>query len=242
MRVERGEVTAMFGNGRPPAMFGCSSGTTGRAKLIPTSAKAMDYTALVAGFYGTQQAGVMTDKLLLTLTTFCAPRYRHTDSGIKIGSVMATATQTAPVTLPSTLPMEAMAISDQEASRYVGLLFGLRDRDVERLDGSFASGMFALLKSLEENWRRLVQDIRTGRLDERVNVTQELRGKLNDLLQPDPVRAAELEAKFCKGKSKVLLMDFTLHVKGQLLCGYSLPFSLGSLSLFYRSCSLIRLC
>ena len=200
-RVERGEVTAMLGDGRPPSMFGCSSGTTGRSKLIPISAKGMDYTVVAGGFYGTEQENMLPNSLLLSLSTFCAPRYRFTDTGIKIGSVMATAVQSAPATLPSTLPVEAMTIGDQEASSYVGLLFGLRDPDVERLDGSFASNMFTLLKFLEENWRRLVQDVRTGRLDDKVNVTQEVREKLNGLLKPDPVRAAFLEKEFTKGET-----------------------------------------
>ena len=198
-RVERGDVKAMLGDGRPPVQFGCSSGTTGRSKLIPMSAKAMDYAVMLGGFYGTAQEDVLSVSLLLSLSTFCAPKYRYTDSGIKIGSVMATSMMTAPARLPSTLPDEAMTISDQEASTYVGLLFGLRDELVERLDGSFASSMFTTLKFLEENWRRLVQDIRMGKLDERVNVTLEIREKLNSLLEADPDRAAHLNNEFCKG-------------------------------------------
>ncbi|XP_043245761.1 jasmonoyl--L-amino acid synthetase JAR4-like [Amphibalanus amphitrite] len=207
-RVERGDYGAMFGDRQPPAMFGCSSGTTGRAKLIPISTRGLDFTAMVAGFYGSEQRDLLPISLGRSLSTFCAPRYRFTDSGIKIGSVMATAMQSPTATLLGTLPPEAMTIGDQEASKYVGLLFGLRDPNVERLDGSFASNMFTLLKFLEDHWQSLVRDLRRGRLDEKVNVTPEVREKLNELLQPEPERAAQLEVEFSKGFDNIMMRIF----------------------------------
>lgn len=47
--------------------------------------------------------------------------------------------------------------------------------------------------SLESNWKRLLVDIRIGRISDDLQIDDEIREKLNSELTADPERAAELQ-------------------------------------------------
>ena len=82
---------------------------------------------------------------------------------------------------------------------YVSILFGIRDRNLYHIEGGFASGLYNMLTFIERNWRDLVEDVRSGRLKEGLNVSEEQRRVINKYLVHDPERASELEAEFKKG-------------------------------------------
>ena len=57
----------------------------------------------------------------------------------------------------------------------------------------FTTALYDLMHYIELNWENLVNDIRLGRLDEDVNIPDELRKKFNSSLSPDPKRIIYLK-------------------------------------------------
>ena len=93
-------------------------------------------------------------------------------------------------------------IDSETEAVYVSLLFAIRDRDLIHMDGGFASALYNMMKFIEVNWRDLVADVRSGRLKESLNVSEDHRRVINTHLVPDPERAHELETEFEKGETK----------------------------------------
>ena len=202
-RVAAGEAAAMFGDGRPPMMFGCSSGTTGQGKQIPITAAALRAFTGAVALQGAFLPVYRPRTLRLQLSTFCAPLWRRTEAGTPVGSVLARYLLSRTSRVQTTLPDAALAVDTAAAERHVGLLLALRDEQTERVSGSFVPHLFGLLQYLERHWRRLVADLRRGRLGDEVPVSAEVRAALDAQLRPEPARAAQLEAEFSKGRYTV---------------------------------------
>ena len=191
----------MFGKSKV-IMFACSSGTTGTAKHIPvtsnfTSAMSQMYAALHL-FQPSYKGGRYP--LCKEFAVLCQPRWRYTPSGLRIGPVSGLSADKPILLAGYATPVEAHVVDSEAEAVYVSLLFALRDRDLIRMDGGFASSLYNTMKFLESNWRDLVADVRSGRLKEDLKVSEEHRRVINRHLVADPERAHELEVQFGKGE------------------------------------------
>ena len=85
---------------------------------------------------------------------------------------------------------------------YAKAVFALKEKNLSFIFGTFSSAVYEFLHLIETNWKRLVHDIRVGKLDPELSISDKLRTELEACLEPDPVRADELEAEFTKGFDK----------------------------------------
>ncbi|VVB13167.1 unnamed protein product [Arabis nemorensis] len=101
-----------------------------------------------------------------------------------------------------TSPNEVMSGSDIKQNLYCHLLCGLVQRDeVVRIGSTFASGLVRAIKVLEDSWKDLCSDIRSGHLSECITDSG-CRNSVSIVLggQPRPELSDEIQ-KFCCQKS-----------------------------------------
>ena len=199
-KAENGEVNAILGKSKL-MMMACSSGTTGKAKHIPISS-GMQNTMLwmLGSLHGLQpKFRPLVRPLYKEMQILCQPRWRYSPTGLPIGPLSGLFTKASYMMAQWATPFEAHVVDTEAEAMYVSLLFGLRDRELFRIEGGFASGLFNMLTFIETNWRDLVADIRSGRVKESLPLKEEHRRVINKYLVSDPARADELEVEFKKG-------------------------------------------
>ena len=200
-RAENGDVSAILGKSQL-LMMACSSGTTGSSKHIPISSgfSAAMLEMYAAMFEFQPWMRKMRGPLYKEMAILCQPRWRYSPSGLPIGPLSGIYFKKPQMLAQYATPFGAHVVDTETEAIYVSLLFGLRDRDLCRIDTGFASTFYNMMQFLEHNWRSLVEDVRSGRLSEGLNVSEEQRRAINKHLVPDPQRAHELEAQFEKGE------------------------------------------
>ena len=122
-----------------------------------------------------------------------------TPSGILAGPISAAA---AIFGSPNvyTSPEAAYDIEHETPCRYIHVLFGLRYRELTEIETVFVSIVFYAMEEIEKQWQNLVKDIREGSLKADLDISPEIRSRLEEQLFPDPQRADELEREFRKGQ------------------------------------------
>ncbi|WOG84642.1 hypothetical protein DCAR_0103826 [Daucus carota subsp. sativus] len=97
-----------------------------------------------------------------------------------------------------TSPTEAILCVDSFQSMYSQMLCGLYERhQVLRLGAVFASGLLRAIRFLQLNWPELANDIRTGRLSEKIT-NPEIRTCMTRILRPDPELAEFISKECCE--------------------------------------------
>ncbi|KAA8522618.1 hypothetical protein F0562_013021 [Nyssa sinensis] len=99
-----------------------------------------------------------------------------------------------------TSPNEAILCADSFQSMYTQMLCGLLMREeVLRLGAVFASGLLRAITFLQLNWKQLVEDIMTGRLNPKITDSS-IRECMSKILKPNP-ELAEFIIKECSGEN-----------------------------------------
>ncbi|WP_291635948.1 GH3 auxin-responsive promoter family protein, partial [Clostridium sp.] len=184
--------------------FGLSSGTTGKQKRIPTTAKTRKITNMSMMFL---QHGALSNALpaartggkgLLLMNML---QSGNTPVGIPFGSGTSGGVQSMKKMLHYfwTSPIEVLAIKNQQDANYLHLLFALKERNLAYMMSPFPSGIVQLFGVLEEQWLEIIDDLAKGIVSPRLNLDFGVRDKLKERLKPDPVRALELEKELSKG-------------------------------------------
>ncbi|XP_037073123.1 jasmonoyl--L-amino acid synthetase JAR6-like [Pollicipes pollicipes] len=197
-RVMDGDLRALYGPKENISMFYCSSGTTGSSKHIPMTSNGFNKT--MANIFGAIHGFVGKDffpsDLMKVMQLPCAPRWRYTKTGVKIGPASVHAMSSVLVASQYSMPREANIIASEAEALHVGFVLALRDRGISSWEAGFAFGLWNQLQFLERHWPLLVQDIRTGRLNATLKVSDEQRRTIDALLTPEPRRADELQREF----------------------------------------------
>jgi len=224
-RAMEGDLRAMYGAGEKVLMYGCSSGTTGTSKYIPTTSASMKNTwvQIMGAGYGIDRDGSFPSNLQKVMFIACAPRWRYTNTGVRIGPVSGVYLDNPMLSSQQTLPSQAAIIKSEAEAVHVGFVLGLRDRDVFAWEAGFAFGLWNQLQFLEQHWRTIVQDIGAGRLSPELNLSERQRATIDALLTPDPDRAAELHREFERGFDGILPRLFpSMKVVSALYSGSSM--------------------
>ena len=98
-----------------------------------------------------------------------------------------------------TSPFEVMGIKDKEVALYLHVLFGLKEKKLLFVSGVFISSILDLLRVMEKNSDKLINDIRKGKINRSLKIDEKTRKELNKYLSPNAARADELEREFKKG-------------------------------------------
>ncbi|XP_067655998.1 uncharacterized protein [Haliotis asinina] len=180
--------------------FAATSGTTsGRSKLYPLNLKAN--SSLYGPYFvmplsTTLNAAPKLRQLSLSEYMMIPAKKMKTERGVSKGSVSMTFLRHE--TYYCT-PKAANDIYSEQESQYVHMVFALRERDLGVMHAMTSTVVLQVLTLIEKNWRRLVQDIRRGQLDEDLEIAHDVRESLNKHLTPLPERADELEEIFRSG-------------------------------------------
>ncbi|CAN7019293.1 unnamed protein product [Brassica rapa subsp. trilocularis] len=174
-RVANGESSNII-SALPITNFFNSSGTSGGAnKILPSNSKYLDGSAfstdLIAHVIRKHVKGVERGKGMLF---FLTGHDTKTPGGFPIEDgiswyLKSDYFKNRPSTwfYSYTSPDEVMLGSDLKENLYCHLLCGLVQRDeVTRIGSTFASGMVRVIKVLEDSWKDLCSDIRSGNLSE----------------------------------------------------------------------------
>ena len=190
------------------SFFAKTSGTTGVTKRIPVVDDSYKpYMGCVASYYTMlfremKKRGIILGKGLNTTETECT----FTKGGIREGFISSYALSSADVVMSTIcLPKEISGYGDNVDMKYIKARYSLQDPDLVFLMAIFMSNLCDLMKYIFDNYQMLVNDIRTGKIDESVNIPPDLKEKLEKNLVPDPERAEQLTQIFVNEPNKEII-------------------------------------
>jgi len=186
-----------------------TSGTIGAMKVVPmTNEQAGMYQKYnLNHFYGIMGNGMSED--WMQYRAFCTSEgcHRTAPSGITVGCASSKMVDfiggrekaDAFMRIMYTSPIDAAAPIPGTDSKYLHARFFLEEKNV----GGIVTGFFSLvslyLKYISDNYKMLINDIRTGTIDPSVSIAESARESVMSKIQPNPLRAAELEKIFENG-------------------------------------------
>lgn len=191
-----------------PLKFAESSGSTGKSKLVPMSARAtwvcqcFGFSAPVGcayKYFKSKGMRVPEQKGLLTIEVL---HHKLPCNRGAAGLASIPMNYLKPLTpLFVTSPKEVMFPESLKPMdmHYMKLRFALPCREVSYIGTVFITMAESMFRYLEENWEMLCDDIEKGTINESITCDPEIRAKLLKKCKPDPKRAEELRAEFRKG-------------------------------------------
>lgn len=119
-----------------------------------------------------------------------------------------------------TSPIEARQPKPGAPTRFMHILFALREKNITYASATFSSYLLEMMRYMEENWELLVDVIRTGEFPSDLIPDEQDRINLKKKLKPSIQRADELTAIFSKGFDEPVMkkiwpnMEFIMTVGG----------------------------
>nr|XP_054767385.1 uncharacterized protein LOC129274633 [Lytechinus pictus] len=198
-RAGKGEKGIMVGG--DVVRFALTSGTTGKAKMVPYS---KSYRRIISALLGLNLHARINSfgfrsPLQREMFFYTAPKPRYTEAGIRIGPASMIPPSMKPALVIYSTPGEGFQVEDPDDALYVHLIFGLRDPNLHAISCSFTSTVMSAMKMLEQRWPVMVCDIMNGTV-----TTTRVPAEIHEVLfremgYGDPVRAAELKREFEQG-------------------------------------------
>jgi len=196
-RMELGETGILTSD--EVLFFALSSGTTGAAKLVPTTKRHHGFTFK---YMGTVVQGVIASELHrgrtdrgVDLMSF-AGQQQLSPGGVPIGSATAEAVRRMARIVPHlwNSPIEIYTLEHLPSARYIHALYGLRNRENQFVEAVFAPRLLEWIREVVDRWDELVADVRNGTLSDDLEIDDQVRQQVLADTPADPARAAELEA------------------------------------------------
>lgn len=225
-RMADGEGDILFDG--PTEYFISTSGTTGRAKLIPEGTVSRDaknavnklrnaYMArdLVGSIRGSPGIlGLMAsrgmDPRTVTPQQFADSFHyysvtssipdRKTSGGIDVGYASGKTFESSSFARGLAYPSEFMGLADGEATMYLTMLFALMHDDVLVVTSNNAARLYARLVYAQEHAEEMIGDMRSGTIRADLDLTPAERGAAEARMRADPGRAAHLQSILDTGR------------------------------------------
>ena len=199
-RLEEGESDLLFAD--KPSFFICTSGTTGKIKIIPESQDGKRLKALtgqlrieaISRFLPSMMKGK-----LLPLVNHAIEGY--TEAGIPYGSASGITLITASqeVQKKVAFPMELLEIDYSKSMDYFLMRFAVTE-DVRAIFGNNAGRIAQLIETAQKEADNIINDIEKGTLFGMETLPESIQTKLKKLMHPNPKLASSLrKAKQEKG-------------------------------------------
>lgn len=191
----------------PVEHYAVSSGSVGVPKHIPVSRHTLDqyannsssrFLAHVDEIYRARHNGRgLRGKGLNTMEVSLS----QTENGISLGPISGAAVADFKKLLPYvfTSPLEVLFPEEAIDMKYLKLRYALEEPEITFMTAAFMTALVDLMNYLVAWWPRFVEDIRLGRINPEITISDELREKLEAKLRPNPQRADVLEREFSKG-------------------------------------------
>lgn len=186
--VEKGENNLIV-NGKV-TYYAPTSGTTSKSKLIPRFVTE-----------STRRFPLQYNQLML-LT--CWYTHTYTPAGVPIipGSTADVGAAVGANPASFAAPLEAYKIHDVKTALYVQLVLGLKNPSVDCIVATFCTTVVTAFNLLAQEWRQMIEDIKTGSLTQLPDLPEEQRTVLQGVMgKPDPQRAEKLLDMFLDAKS-----------------------------------------
>ncbi|MBQ7956827.1 MAG: GH3 auxin-responsive promoter family protein [Clostridia bacterium] len=192
----------------PNIRYCSSSGSVGKPKILPKSAKdlwnmqCIGFSCSVAtAYHHLKKMGIkmpaQMGPLVLILTGHPLEDGKQCN-----GAGQVPLTYLKPITrFFCTSPTSLLYPEHEELidTSYLQLRFALENRKVSYLGSLVVTLLTTMFDYLEENWEMLCDDIEKGIINPNVKITPELYKEYSKKLKPNPKRAAELRREFEKG-------------------------------------------
>ena len=203
-----------------------TSGTTGRNKLIPESARGMDaknsvvklrnlylnrafseaaasskrFRTLVAGKGVSSGMGTDLAGMFHYFPLASAMRNSVSESGIEVGFASGKTFDSTAASDGLAFPRVLMGIRSAEASMYLTMLFAMAHEDVITIAGNNAGRMVSRIEYARDHAEMLIRDMRNGTIDPSVDLDPDERRSVEALAEPNPERADALQAILDEGR------------------------------------------
>ncbi|OQD58911.1 hypothetical protein MBBAR_6c00210 [Methanobrevibacter arboriphilus JCM 13429 = DSM 1125] len=186
-----------------------SSGTLGNPKKIPLSVNAQkimyEYTLLYTMAMISSEIGInWVDSRALNLVELSIETLK---SGATYGALSAKFMLNFKEVLPLiyTSPFEAFFPEIDTNTRYLHSRFALMDKNINMGQAAFYNFFLEIIRYIESNWELLVRDIENGTIDESIKMSNEVRKKVLEKINPLPDRANEFREIFKDGFDKPII-------------------------------------
>lgn len=199
---------------RPVVQFVMTSGTTNGPKYIPLVKEAVELSAaymfppaLSHADKARKEMGLKGMKRGKGIFLINMQKVSYTESGIPVCGISCAGLQKSNSTydLISTSPREIITPDEYLDSKYLHLLFALREKKLIWILSCYMTAVAGLFSYLEKRWRDLCEDIENGTIHKDVDMSEATRTLLSARLSPDPGRADELRRIFAGGFNRPLL-------------------------------------
>ncbi|WGV25811.1 GH3 auxin-responsive promoter family protein [Halotia branconii] len=194
----------------PILFFQETSGTTGKAKLIPRTQRLsltfqksfQSVNAIITNYYcQTKSISIENNRGLalastqpLKTTPSGIPRGTGTSGGIRQSKLFQKV-----VDLNFSSPATVFFIPNYKTAYYCHLLFALLEPNLTYITANFASNVLESLQILEREWTQIVDDISAGKINSELEIDSVIREELESGLKPSPEKSQKLKAEFEKG-------------------------------------------
>ena len=192
----------------PIVYYASTSGTSGSPKKIPVTDRGMEvfqsYSlanafAIEKEFYeNTKGHDAPSGKCFILASLKQEPL----KDGVNFGSISSAAFNGPNLDLLpyfATTPKEVLLSTENTDLKYLHTRYALAEKNIAYWIGAYIPAFVDIMNYIREHYKELISDIREGRLDETVQMPDDLRKTLMERLTPDPERADELEAAFSSG-------------------------------------------
>ena len=237
-RMAGGEGDVLF-NG-PTEYFISTSGTTGRAKLIPEGSVSRDAKNAVNKLRNAYLArdlvrsiadspGVMglmaskgIDPRTATPQDFASSFHyysvtssipdRKTSGGIGIGFASGKTFESSSLAKGLAYPSEFMGLASGEATMYLTMLFALMHDDVLVVTSNNAARLYARIVYAQEHAEEIIRDMEDGTVNEGLDLTESERAMAEGLMTADPGRAGQLRGILDTGRENFIPRNYWPHL------------------------------
>ncbi|KAL5006589.1 hypothetical protein ScPMuIL_015395 [Solemya velum] len=179
--------------------------TSGKSKAFPVSSKvrkALIRKTLVLAFSEILQclANCQLQKFYFVKIN---PRVSLTSYGVKKGPISALLEE---MNLPFVaFPSYLNSVTSTSESLYINLLLGIREKHIGAGFITTTTLTMTLMKTLENVWQQLCDDLEAGHVSIDLNISDETRASVNKFLNgPNPRRAEELRRIFRSGFQDII--------------------------------------
>lgn len=190
-------------------LFGVTSGTTGKPKYIPVTEysrkKKREVMDIWAYYILRDHPKVLGGKILAIVSP---EKEGCTTSKIPFGAESGHAYKNMPDIVKNiyVLPYEVFEIKDYDA-RYYCILRIAMEQNISVIATLNPSTILLLCQRIEKVKKRIIDDIRSGALNDELSIRYDIRKKIESRLRPNPSRADELEKLSRKIGAELLPMD-----------------------------------
>ena len=177
--------------------FGATSGTTtGNSKLFPLNLQKMKLNVLLvmATSYAFMKKYIPSFGTIKPVVNVrIGAVIPLTDIGVPKGSISVVL---MPYRRHYTSPSAAYDIQTEKEVMYIHAVFALKEPDLVFVICLTSAVLLSFLVVIKRNWKQLVNDIRCGKLDRELQLSDDVRRRLEEHFAPDPKRADELTRIF----------------------------------------------